>query len=234
MEPFYVTLPSNSSMDYYPDNKIGQWRTKLPKALAFPENWEMGLCELMFPANWYNVVKGGNNVRVRKLPKKKVTPPQEYRVQVQGTTPDIIDLTDAMGNELHKVYKVLDVFTYDDRSRRVKITVSEGMRITLSPQLAQALAMETTEITETTWGGVNTFPGSHENPAFIFIVNIEGKEEILEPGFEGSFTIPEGHYESAKRLCLMINDSMEQILRHSSRVSRHGCLRKRRVQLCFA
>ena len=39
----YVTLPSNSSPDYYPENKISDYIVHLPKELQLPGSWEVGL-----------------------------------------------------------------------------------------------------------------------------------------------------------------------------------------------
>ena len=57
----YVTLPSNSSMDIYPDNKISSFKVNLPETLQVdPEHWEVALKEIQFPHLWYNVRKGKN------------------------------------------------------------------------------------------------------------------------------------------------------------------------------
>ena len=57
----YVTLPSNSSMDIYPDNKISSFKVNLPETLQVdPEHWEVALKEIQFAHLWYNVRKGKN------------------------------------------------------------------------------------------------------------------------------------------------------------------------------
>ena len=42
---FYVTLPSNSSMEYFPDNKTSNFVTKLSRTLQLDGEWEVGLAE---------------------------------------------------------------------------------------------------------------------------------------------------------------------------------------------
>jgi hypothetical protein len=54
-ENFYVTLPSNSSMEEFPDNSLTNYTSRL----AFPlqlsnDNWEVGLWELLHPNSWKN------------------------------------------------------------------------------------------------------------------------------------------------------------------------------------
>ena len=57
MSDFYLTLPSNSSMDVYPDNTLTRYQTKLPHRIELEGRWEVGLVELQYPHNWYNVPK---------------------------------------------------------------------------------------------------------------------------------------------------------------------------------
>ena len=51
----YVTLPSNSSPDYYSENNISDYIVYLPKELQLPGSWEVGLAEIQFNHSWYNV-----------------------------------------------------------------------------------------------------------------------------------------------------------------------------------
>lgn len=49
---FYVTLPSNASMQIYPNNKIWGYRTKLAKPIVLNE--PVGVIELQYPWVWEN------------------------------------------------------------------------------------------------------------------------------------------------------------------------------------
>ena len=57
MNDFYLTLPSNSSMDVYPDNTLNHYQTKLPHRIELEGRWEVALVEIQYPHNWYNVPK---------------------------------------------------------------------------------------------------------------------------------------------------------------------------------
>ena len=57
MGHFYLTLPSNSSMDYFPDNTLTNFTTKLHKEISLQDDWEMGLAEIIFPKKMFNVDK---------------------------------------------------------------------------------------------------------------------------------------------------------------------------------
>ena len=58
MSRFYLTLPSNSSMDYYPENTVAQYRTKLISTIELDGEWEVGLTEISIPSNVHNVIEG--------------------------------------------------------------------------------------------------------------------------------------------------------------------------------
>ena len=57
MSSFYLTLPSNSSMDTFPENTLTQYVTKLPDRFDLLGEWEVGLSEIQYPISWYNVSK---------------------------------------------------------------------------------------------------------------------------------------------------------------------------------
>jgi hypothetical protein len=55
---FYLTLLSNSSMNYCPNNTLTHYTTKLPKITDLDGAWEIGLAETQYPHSWYS---GNNN-----------------------------------------------------------------------------------------------------------------------------------------------------------------------------
>ena len=53
---FYLTLPSNSSAAFFPDNTLTHYFTKLPHAIDLKGGeWEVGLVEIQYPHTWYNI-----------------------------------------------------------------------------------------------------------------------------------------------------------------------------------
>jgi hypothetical protein len=53
---FYLTLPSNSSMNYCPNNTLTHYTTKLPKITDLDGAWKIGLAEIQYPHSWYSVM----------------------------------------------------------------------------------------------------------------------------------------------------------------------------------
>ena len=52
---FYMTLPSNSSMAFFPNNTLTEYKVKLPFHVDLTGNWEVGLASITFPHTWYNI-----------------------------------------------------------------------------------------------------------------------------------------------------------------------------------
>ena len=57
MSRFYLTLPSNSSMDYCPQNTVAKYTTKLNTSIELDGDWEVGLTEISFPYNIEDVAR---------------------------------------------------------------------------------------------------------------------------------------------------------------------------------
>jgi len=58
MSRFYLTLPSNSFMDYYPQNTVARYTTKLTNTIELEGDWEVRLTEISFPSEVENVIEG--------------------------------------------------------------------------------------------------------------------------------------------------------------------------------
>jgi hypothetical protein len=55
---FYLTLPSNSSAQSFPNNTLTHYFTKLPHAIDLVGGqWEVGLAEIQYPHTWYNIAE---------------------------------------------------------------------------------------------------------------------------------------------------------------------------------
>ena len=48
---FYITLPSSSCLDLYPDNKVTNYTTNLPNLIALDSDFEVALVELQLRGN---------------------------------------------------------------------------------------------------------------------------------------------------------------------------------------
>jgi hypothetical protein len=55
MSHFYLTLPSNASMEIYPNNTVAKYTTKLPTSIELDGEWEVALTEIMYNNKWANI-----------------------------------------------------------------------------------------------------------------------------------------------------------------------------------
>lgn len=55
---FYITLPSNSSMQTFPDNKTCCFTTQLPRTIDLSGEWEVAIVEIQYPLTYLkNIIK---------------------------------------------------------------------------------------------------------------------------------------------------------------------------------
>lgn len=140
MESFYITLPSNSSQDFFPDNKLHSFKVKLHKPLPVSEGkWEVGLTEIMFPKSWYNltdawiIIKSGNDSLL-----------VQRNVQ-DGYYPSVKELIHC----LHTIIESVDldgkiVLEFDEIQNRVRLKISEHestIGITFSQNILNMLGL---------------------------------------------------------------------------------------------
>ena len=59
-DEFYMTLPSDSSMTLFPENKSSSWTTSINPPLTLEGQWTVGLSEIHMPRKWNNVTNSCN------------------------------------------------------------------------------------------------------------------------------------------------------------------------------
>ena len=158
---FYVTLPSNASMDTYPNNTVTDYATKLPHPLELDGQWEVGLVEMTYPITWYNVERGechlliefesGEKLSNIKLPEGRYETSRDlvYEIKrlVKKHIQRYIDAQNAIGN-IPDVVLINDAKNFNqpdielnEKTQKVAIQTG-GCRIVLSPKLADLLGFE--------------------------------------------------------------------------------------------
>lgn len=90
---FYITLPSNASMNYFPNNTQSSYRTKLVSPLTLSGDWEIGLVEIFFPRNWFNIGSHNNNYIIYTESQKNVQAESvEYQITFVYNPKESMDL----------------------------------------------------------------------------------------------------------------------------------------------
>ena len=77
---FYLTLPSNSSLQYYPENTLTHFTTQLAQPVNLQGQWEVGLAEIQYPHTWHNLTEKEGLIFLRKQGGEKILklPAGEY------------------------------------------------------------------------------------------------------------------------------------------------------------
>ena len=53
---FYIALPSDSSIQYFPENMLLKFTTKIPHEIVLDGSWECGASEVRYPLTFFNVL----------------------------------------------------------------------------------------------------------------------------------------------------------------------------------
>ena len=135
---FYVTLPSNSSKLYYPDNTLSDFTTKLLKPISLPARWEVGLCEISFPHSFYNVVSPINQILYSgdgsRQNVKLLTIPEGYYSDLDQLFVIIHELMDDLGKANIKLRQ-------HKNTQKVKVKLLNGAFIDIHPGLREILGL---------------------------------------------------------------------------------------------
>src|SRR6266516_2215296 len=168
MTHFYLTLPSNSSQQFFPDNMLTEFTTKLPSTIEFANEWEVGLAEIMFPRSWYTIPEEGAIIEVdyrkcdskwgtsitERLERGEDIPAEELyniaKIKLRDgfykTMEDIqqeLKMSTKAAFDAVRVDKTINVpaFNYNHISKRMYITLPPGMRINFTLSLLSILGL---------------------------------------------------------------------------------------------
>ncbi len=135
---FYVTLPSTSSVKFFPDNKLSSFTTRLHTPLRLKGEWEIALVEINYPRTWYNV--SGDTCKV--FYRGRFDEDLEY-VQL---SPGYYESAEEILHELRRVlpeYVKRNLNMYiKTQSRKCVINCSNGSGLKFNETLARMLGFE--------------------------------------------------------------------------------------------
>ena len=165
MGDFFLTLPSNSSKDIYPDNTPGHFYTKLPQTYNLSSAFEIGLAEISFPNTYSNVQQDllffyqhdyEDSLNIYHLPRGLYSSP----------TTIIKELNKLIENRKRRNKTK---FSYNPATRRTTLYVYKDEVISLTPDLGKFLNLPSFNMkgpaTYVSRGDVAV----HENSQSIFV-----------------------------------------------------------------
>jgi len=130
-------------MDYYPQNTVAQYTTKLNGQIELDGEWEIGLTEISFPFDVDNVLERECYFVINNPEYDDNSLNITLAAGYYGTFEELSEgLHDAQVLRIAHVtspHRVPVRFSFDKERNRVKMTVSQSLCITLSPTLARIL-----------------------------------------------------------------------------------------------
>lgn len=137
---FYVTLPSNASMQYFPQNTQSSYRTKLISPLMLNNEWEVGLSEIFIPRNWFNIGDHNNNYTVYlKTSKSDITTSVQYQISFAfDATKSLKEFFTSLSEKIKASLENKDSvnFILDAKSTSVTINITTGFELHISKSSA--------------------------------------------------------------------------------------------------
>ena len=103
---FYVTLPSNASLDVYPNNTLTKYTVRLPRTLYMKEGYEVALAEIMYPVLWLTL-KRSIDYTIKVLNVKEETVEEVYLPKSHYHSAN--DLVRAINHTLRKYFESKDL-----------------------------------------------------------------------------------------------------------------------------
>jgi len=136
MNQFYIRLPSDSSMNTYPNNTVAHFNTKLAERIHLDGQFEVALTEFIYPNNWINFGKG---MRLYEDDSEYLEPEYDLRSGYFATAMDLI--SDI--NQQIRHYKLTPAyFEYDVKTEKVSIISTRANSIGMNDTLRDFLGFK--------------------------------------------------------------------------------------------
>jgi len=138
MSRFYVTLPSNSSSEYYPNNTVARYTSKLANKIELDGDWEVGLAEISMPSMVDNVVQGrcyydmylGDTMTCRA-----VLPPANYKYM-----DTLVEALHEAQREVMEIRHLIVMFSYENS--KISLQMHDQVKVQFSTNLALILGLD--------------------------------------------------------------------------------------------
>ena len=126
---FYLHLPSNSSLDKFPQNTLTEYQVSLPQTITLEGEWEVALTEIHYPHSWNNVQENFlNQFFLRNREQRGVW---EVIMIPPGHYSSIDDVITTINEAVTKKDRFKDAvkFSYDSLNRKVTIDLQNNLGI---------------------------------------------------------------------------------------------------------
>ena len=122
----YLHVPSNSSLDKFPNNTLKEYHVGLPQTVSFTGDWEVALTKIHYPHGWNNVQGNfGNRFFLRN---QELSGVWEALIIPPGHYSSIEDILSRMKGLIENVKRFNDdvTFSYDTFTRKVTVQLQNN------------------------------------------------------------------------------------------------------------
>lgn len=184
-DDFYLTLPSNSSISYFPNNRTTNYSTKLSKSIKLEGEWLVGLVEFQYPCTMFTVQDNQNIMYITKnmlVPLDGTMSKVTYKSHIPASSyEDIDDVLTALNSK--ESFKL----RHDKISKLITLTgnIDNLISLQFSPKLSLQLGFDPNTDVATRHTGkfpANLYLGL---PSQLFIYC-----DIIEPQMVGDIMCP--------------------------------------------
>ena len=198
---FYLTLPSDSSMNIYRDNKISSFCVNLPNPLELDSNsWKVGIVELIYPNLFENIRLGYNSIeeirhrhgekmqREIKLVPGYYNNPQMIVDHLNTTLKHIKSTEDYYGGNSDNDDGFVDnIFEYNTILQKTIVKMHRGCTIKFGESdIAKVLGFKVNKVLEENKGAISEFPSLIKNGLNLLYIYCD----IAKPHMVGDFSAP--------------------------------------------
>ena len=125
---FYITLPSNSSLEYFPDNTLAKYTTKLHRRIVLDsDHWEVALAEIQYPT-LFETVSESKEMWIQYSQRVKLEKGADsYEMKKFILPQGIYDKEESVGKILTRGLKVFRVYFDRNINRFVMVYDSKDV-----------------------------------------------------------------------------------------------------------
>jgi hypothetical protein len=146
---FYLTLPSNTSSDIFPDNKTTSYRVKLPQAINLSGEWEVGLYSINYPRTWYTLSNKNFDTHIYTSDQSGL-----FSVTIidYGFYETMSDSVQSVNNTLAKAWSDNIKLTFNVRTEKVTVHLKNKHQLIVTDRMSIVLGFggKETKIVKTT------------------------------------------------------------------------------------
>ena len=158
---FYVTLPSNASMDIYSTNTQASYKIRLPRTMYLKHGFEVALVEIQYPLSWDTFAVGGS----REILVTDQSANETYKVIFPGGYyENMRELIESINESLKKYLESFGlignevVIAQDHLEHRIRLYTKNNIHVKFSDECCDVLGL----ICGVWYNGNATAPYKHD------------------------------------------------------------------------